>query len=416
MLAATGLAAQAQAPLLSKSDREVSRTMLRQIKEDLERYYYDPMFRGIDLRARFADAESRLEKAASASEATAILTDIVMQLDDSHTTFFPPSRASRTDYGWSMAMVGDQPLVISVSSGSDAAAKGLVAGDRVLSLNRFEPNRDNLWQIRHLYLHVRPQAQQHVVVRKPDGSTHTLDIASKITNKPLVQIEDLLDEIGEASDNRARDRQEAIGADMLVWRMPGFQDPDDVQRAIKKTRGYKTLILDLRGNGGGTLTALSALVSRTIDHEVLVAVERLRAKEKKEIAKPSKDGFAGRLIVLVDSRSASAAEMFARILQIEKRGTLLGDRTSGKVMASQIIPHTVGLGAVAFYAMQVTVADLRMSDGSSLEKTGVAPDELALPAPADLAAGRDPVLARAVAIAGGTITAADAGKLFDRKQ
>jgi C-terminal processing protease CtpA/Prc len=53
-----------------------------------------------------------------------------------------------------------------------------------------------------------------------------------------------------------------------------------------------------------------------------------------------------------------------------------------------------------------------MSDGASLEKTGVEPDEIVVPSPADLAAGRDPALAQAIAIAGGAMTPADAARLF----
>ena len=83
----------------------------------------------------------------------------------------------------------------------------------------------------------------------------------------------------------------------------------------------------------------------------------------------------------------------ARIVQIEKRGTVLGDRTAGAVMTSRIFPHRAGLAAVAFYAASITVGDVRLSDGTSLEKVGVRPDEIVLPSPADLAAGRDPVLA-----------------------
>jgi hypothetical protein len=54
-------------------------------------------------------------------------------------------------------------------------------------------------------------------------------------------------------------------------------------------------------------------------------------------------------------------------------------------------------------------------DGGRLERVGVSPDEIVLPSPADLAAGRDPVLARAVALAGGTLTAEDAGRFTYRE-
>jgi C-terminal processing protease CtpA/Prc len=310
-----------------------------------------------------------------------------------------------------MAMVGEVPLVMSVEPGSDAAAKGLAPGDRVLLLNTFEPTRANLWRLTYFYRFIRPQAQQRVAVLKPNGAALTVDVRSKVRDKPITELGDLLDEISEVLGN-ARDVRVPVGSDVIVWRMAAFISGDQIDDVLTRVRGYKTLVLDLRGNGGGSVEALRELVSRCFNHEVVVANEKRRDKDAKEIAKPARSGFTGRLIVLVDSRSASAAEMFSRIVQIEKRGTVVGDRTAGAVMTSRIFPHKVGVGAVAFYGTSVTVGDVRMSDGASLEKVGVQPDEVLLPSPADLAARRDPVLAAAIAMAGGSMTAEEAGRLF----
>jgi C-terminal processing protease CtpA/Prc len=399
-------------PGLSSHDRDLVLIMLRQVRQDVEKHYYDPSFHGIDLRSQFGDAERRLETVPTRADAFAILSDLLFQLDDSHTVFVPPDGRTRVDYGWHMAMVGDLPLITAVDPRSDAAAKGLASGDRVLMLNGFEPNRMNLWRLDYHYRFIRPQMQQRVSVLRPDGSARTLDIVSRVENKPVTELRDLILEIEDVLD-RARDRGVAVGAgrNIFVWKMSVFGRLESVDEMTKKARGYKTLVLDLRGNGGGAVLALRALISRCFDHEVLVATRRHRATTEREVAKPARGGFTGALIVLVDSRSASAAEMFARIVQLERRGTVIGDRTSGAVMTSHLFSHKIGVSGV-FYATSITIGDVLMSDGASLEKSGVEPDEIVLPRPSDLAAGRDPVLAHAIALAGGSITPEQAGRLF----
>ncbi len=122
--------------------------------------------------------------------------------------------------------------------------------------------------------------------------------------------------------------------------------------------------------------------------------------------------FKGQLIVLVDGESSSASELFARVVKLEKRGTVIGDRSAGKVMESRSYPLKLGLVDVIYFGISVADADLIMTDGKSLEHVGITPDELLLPTPEDMAANRDPVLAYAASLVGVKLNPEKAGALF----
>src|SRR5262249_61489464 len=126
-----------------------------------------------------------------------------------------------------------------------------------------------------------------------DGSARTVDVVSRVTDKPVTEVGDLIAEI-EDTLARARDVGAAIGADIFVWKMAVFGNPDRVDEMIGKARGCKTLILDLRGNGGGAVDAPRELVSRSVDREVFVALEKQRGRGGKEIARRARDAFTCR--------------------------------------------------------------------------------------------------------------------------
>jgi carboxyl-terminal processing protease len=400
-------------PSLSKHDRDLVLVMLRSARADVEKYYYDPTFHGVDLKAQLARSEQKLKSAASLSDAFSIVSDFLSQFDDSHTVFVPPTAGRLVDYGWQMAIVGDRALITDVEPGSDAAARGLAPGDRVLLLNGITPSRGNASRIGYYYRYIRPQARQRVAVLKPNGSAATVDVVSRLRGRRVIDENDVLSDANELIE-RGRDRRAEIGGTVLVWKMAVFARPESVDEMMARAAAHQALVLDLRGNGGGSVEALRELVSRCFDRDVIVAVETRRdGKGAPTIARPARNPFSGRLIVLVDSRSASAAEMFARIAQIEQRGQVLGDVTAGAVMRSRLLSHRAdSMTSAALYGTSVTVADVHMSDGGSLEKIGVEPDEIVLPTQADLAAGRDPVLARAIELAGATMSPEEAGRLF----
>jgi len=402
---------------LASSDRERGRSMLRTIKLQIEKNYYDQTFHGVDLDARFKEADEALKKATTNSEMFGIIGQAVVDLNDSHTRFIPPARASRTEYGWRMQIIGTRCFIVAVNPKSDAQAKGLKVGDELLSLNGYEPTRDNLWKMKYAYYALRPQPGMVLVVKSPGGEPRELTVLSKIImGKRLIEFKDIFElirqEESEAYLSRHRYYEDMGG--VFIWKMPQFDLSDgQVDDMMNKVAKHKALILDLRGNGGGYESTLQRLIGNMFDRDIKIGEIKRRKETKPLIAKSrGEKAFNGRLVVLVDSDSGSASEIFARVVQLEKRGLVLGDITGGKVMRSMVHPLEHGTYQIIYYALSITDADVIMTDGKSLENVGVVPDEKLLMSGLALATSQDPVLSIAAAKVGLKLDPKKAGSLF----
>lgn len=411
----------ARSQQITSFDRDRGSIMLNAIKSDLKNNYYDQDFHGIDVEARFKAAAERIKQAQSNNQIMGIIAQVLADLHDSHTFFIPPVRAARVEYGWKMAAIGDGVYVTAIKPGSNAEAKGLKIGDAVLQVDNYQPTRDNLWMLEYLYYSLKPQPGMHVVVQSPGGQTHEFDIMAAV--KKGQRVLDLTDTSNwgeltreaESEDRLYRQRYVEMGDDLIIWKMPQFDmTKNEVDDVMNKVRKHKALILDLRGNGGGAEETLLRLIGNFFDHDVKVGDVKRRRDTKPLVAKTrGNDIFKGQLVVLIDSQSGSASELFARVIQLEHRGKVIGDRSAGAVMQSRWYGHQVG-GAeiVAFYGVSVTEADMVMSDGGRLEGTGVMPDELLIPTPAEMATMRDPVMAHAAELLGVKIDPERAGTFF----
>lgn len=397
-----------------------AREMLREARDELKKHYYDPKFHGLDLEARYKEHDAAIAKAPTFADGFRIVASFLDGLNDSHTFFRPPQRAFRTEYGFRVQMFGDKALIARVRPGTDAVSK-VKPGDEVQGWNGLKVTRDTLWKVNYMYNGLAPQRISNLSLSNPEGQVR--DVA---VDPYVVQLKRQLDIAGgdgldlwqlvreeENADHLVRQRfVEFEGA--TIWKMPEFDMTDEqVDRAFVMAKKHPALILDLRGNPGGLVVTLERMVANVFGHDVKIA-DRIGRKElKPQLAKTrGSAAYTGKVIVLVDSGSASAAELFARVIQLEKRGVVVGDVSSGSVMESRGYSESQGADTKIFYGFSITDADLIMKDGKSLEHNGVVPDELVVPTPAEVAAGRDPALVHAAEIAGVKLDPAKAATLF----
>ena len=418
LLAAVVLAGAGRLPdQISSVDRNRAKQMSKQIFDEIRKNYFDPTFGGRDVEAIAATVAERIDKAASLGQALGLIAQSLIEFNDSHLYFIPPARATKVSYDWRLQMIGDACFIVAVRPGGDAARQDVAPGDRVLAIDGFPPTRSQLWKQLYNYRLLNPRTAVTLKLERQGPAARDVTVQSSVSQgRRSIDLAEEFDVLIREYENAAaatRHQKVKVG-DVLIWKMVDFDfDIDDTLKwALNDARD---VVFDLRGNPGGDADALSAVVGRLFDRPVTIADLKGRKPIKPLVSRKSGRVVSGRVVAIVDSESGSAAELLARVLQIEKRGTVLGDRSSGSVRRSYHFHGKIGGDSVVLFGASITDADVSMTDGRGLEHAGVVPDEIILPTAADLAADRDPALSRAVALLGLTLDPAQAGKLFPRE-
>ena len=403
-----------------KEDRNLYQIILKTIKKDLKDKYYDPNLHGIDIEANAKKASDLIEQAQSPNEMDDIIARFLYPFEDSHVYFSPPSKTATIQYGWEMMFFGDKAFVTKVETDSDAFRKGLRAGDQIYMVNDYILTRQDFSLFQYHFNVLRPQLTLNVLIIKPSGNKYKVEFKSKVTQESVFlpdyrQLE--VDVEKEYYENTKQFFNDKITG-LFIWKMPNFDLSSlKLDKMMDKVKKSNCLIIDLRGNPGGYASIMWQFASYFIGEETKFGEIKDRKEVKEVILKPkNKKYYQGKIAILIDSESASAAEGFARFMQIEKKAKIFGDQSAGAVMQARSFVYSYGISSQLFYGITVTVADVIMKDGQHLEKIGVMPDEKLIPTANDLANKRDPVLAKAAEFLGYNLTPEEAGNIFEEKK
>lgn len=110
-----------------------------------------------------------------------------------------------------------------------------------------------------------------------------------------------------------------------------------------ETAGFKGLVVDLRGNGGGYLSAAIQMVNEFLPGDRLIVYTQGRRARREEYKSDGRGSYQKiPLIVLIDETTASAAEIFSGAIQDNDRGIIVGRRSFGKGLVQQPIEFSDG--------------------------------------------------------------------------
>ncbi len=254
--------------------------------------------------------------------------------------------------------------VVEVHSGSPAARGGLQVNDFITEINGDS---------------TEPMDASEVVLRLrgPVDSPVQLTV---LREDEILMVELKRDYIQVATVRR--EMMDSIG--YLQLHQFAHTTADDVKKALAyfEAQGAEGVVIDVRGNPGGSLEAVVKIADFFLAEGVIVSTQS-RSSLQNHVFKASKKGSWGEhvpLVVLMDSESASASEVLAGALQDHQRATIMGQASYGKASVQQLYP----LNRAGDELLKLTIAYYFTPSGQNIDRHGITPDiitELLVPPP-----------------------------------
>ena len=259
--------------------------------------------------------------------------DAMLESLDPYTTYIPESEMedfkfmTTGQYGGIGAIIskrGDYIIISEPYEGFPANKAGLIPGDKILKVNK----------------------------KSVKGKT-TEDVSKVLKGQPNTSVKLLVERLGKEKPLEF----DLIREEVKIKSVPFFAEIEDnigyiklnafhrnvsneVAEAfneINKDKSLKGLIFDLRGNPGGLLNEAVDVTNLFIDKGLLVVSTKGKIADWDKLYKTTKEPLDTKipLVILVDSRSASASEIVSGAVQDLDRGVLIGQRTFGKGLVQQ---------------------------------------------------------------------------------
>jgi carboxyl-terminal processing protease len=323
---------------------------------------------------------------------------------DPHSSYFSPKSAEDFEMTMSLKLEGigallttedDYPVIVSVVPGGPAEKTGKInPDDKIVKIaqmiNPNEPAVDVVgWRIDEVVQLIRGKAGTKVELELIPAKTEDLSERKFVTiTREEVKLEEQAakSRIVEIEHNLKKSKigiidLPAFYIDFNAWRSrdPNFRSSSkDVEKILDEFNSLDVdgVIVDLRGNSGGSLFEANKLIGLFVASGATLQVKQNTGDIRTWGDAKAMQVWSKPMAVMVDRYSASASEIFAGAIQDYQRGLIIGHRTFGKGTVQKLDSLTSG-------QLKVTESKFYRITGSGMQNKGIIPD-IALPATWDI--------------------------------
>src|SRR3989338_2545137 len=312
------------------------------------------------------------------------ISGLIKALGDPYTAFLNPDENSAFNdslegtyegIGAELGIRDEQLIIVAPLGGSPAEGQGVRAGDKILEINGESASGISVTEA---VTKIRGKAGTVVELTLQRGSGDSFKVSitrAQITVKS-VNFED-----------------KGNGIYYLEVTRFGETTNDEWDEAVAKAKGAKGIVLDLRSNPGGYLSAAVYLASEFLDSGTVLLQEDANGDRAPLSVQSTENdhAFAGiPVVVLIDEGSASASEILAAALSERVNAKLVGEKSFGKGTVQDAVDFDDGSG------LHLTVAKWLTPSGEWVNDKGLEPDFKVELTDEDINAGRDPQLDKAL--------------------
>lgn len=339
------------------------------------------------LTKRYERAIKRLKQTKSEDVFQTVMNSFARSIE-AHTSYLSPRNAERFQMEMNLSFEGigavlqsedDFTVIRSVVPGGPAElSKKIKPEDKIVGVAQDDDEFIDVigWRLDEVV----------ELIKGPKGSVVKLQIVKGSSESTVPEVVSLTRDKIKLEDRAAKSEIHTpetgpnAGQNLGVITIPSFYNNlhQDVKKEIAKLKeqDVRGIIVDLRGNGGGSLTEATLLSGLFIDRGPVVQIRTSAGRTRIEQDTDGVTFYDGPLTVLVDRYSASASEIFAAAMQDYGRGVVMGEQTFGKgtVQQHRSLGRIYDLYSNPLGSIQYTIAKFYRINGGSTQHMGVVPD------------------------------------------